>query len=90
MTDKKLGSPCAKKLRRTLVRLNAIDELGGYSFGNPHPLKGSKKDQFSISLDGGYRLVFKALEPIPKAEDGSTDWQKVKKINIIFIGDYHE
>ncbi|MBA5249166.1 MAG: killer suppression protein HigA [Gammaproteobacteria bacterium] len=89
MTHKRLGSKCAKKLQKTLMRLNAINELGGTSFGNPHPLKGNKKDQFSISLDGGYRLVFKALEPIPKAKDGSTDWQKVKKINIIFIGDYH-
>ncbi|CAB5507475.1 hypothetical protein AZO1586I_1923 [Bathymodiolus thermophilus thioautotrophic gill symbiont] len=88
--NKDLGAKCAKKLQKILERLFAINELNDCSLGNPHPLKGKRKGQFSISLDGGYRLVFEALEPIPSNEDGSTNWKKVKKITIIFIGDYHE
>lgn len=86
----KLGQKCAKALRNRLVGLSAIEVLGGFRSGHLHPLKGNKKDQFSIELYSAYRLVFKAIEPIPKTNDDAIDWQNVKQITIIFIGDYHE
>ena len=87
---KKLGARCAKVLQQRLVMLYAAEILGDCKRGNPHPLKGNRKAQFSIGLEGAYRLVFKALEPIPKTNDGAIDWQNVEEIKIIFIGDYHE
>lgn len=87
---RKLGKNNATLLQKRLLRLLAVQYLSDFAYGSPHPLKGNKKDQFAIGLDSGCRLVFKALEPIPKTEDDAIDWKKVESIKIIFIGDYHE
>lgn len=87
---KKLGIKCAKVLEQRLLVLKATKVLGDCKQGNPHPLKGDKKGQFAMNLEGGYRLVFTAKNPVPTTKDGATDWKKVKEITIIFIGDYHE
>ena len=88
--NKELGAKCAKTLQKRLAVLLAVRVLGDFTFGNPHPLKGKRKKQFSVGLDGGYRLVFEAVEPISKTNDNAIDWKKVEQIRIIFIGDYHE
>jgi hypothetical protein len=86
---KKLGTDGGNSLKQRLTQLHSVEELGGFKFDNPHPLQGTKKSQFAITICAGLRLVFKAIEP-KKADDGSILWQQVTKINIIFIGDYHE
>ncbi len=88
--NKELGTKCTKALQKRLAELFAVRVLGDFKFGNPHPLKGKRKEQFSVGLYGGYRLVFEAVEPIPKTNDDTIDWEKVEQITIIFIGDYHE
>lgn len=87
---KKIGVERARVLQRRLAGLSQVKRLGDFNFGHPHPLKGDRKDQFSIRLDGDYRLAFKAVEPMPKTNDDIIDWRNVKQIIIIFIGDYHE
>lgn len=87
---KKLGASNAEQLMHRFQQLRDIDILGQMVHGNPHPLVGKRKGQFSVSLTGGFRLVFKAIEPIPKTQDNATDWRTVSKIQIIFVGDYHE
>ena len=42
-------------------------------------------------LAGGKRLVFEPdLKPCPEREDGAVDWQRVTRIRILYIGDYHD
>lgn len=87
---KQFGAKGAKKLCSRLSDLRATPKLGCLpsAFG-AHPLSGDRKGQFALTAFDGVRIVFVAREPVPKNEDGSTDWPNVDKIEIIFIGDYH-
>ena len=89
--QRKLGEPQARKLRARLADLAAADAVTDLVAGGPHPLKGERVGQFSVALNKGHRLVFKAAnDPLPKTRDGVTDWSKVSKVRVMFIGDYHE
>jgi len=88
---RELGKPCARKLFARLADLVAADHVGELVAGYPHPLKGDRTGQFSLRLDGGKRLVFRAAnEPAPVNDDGSVDWMRVNRVRIEFIGDYHD
>lgn len=88
---RKLGSASARKLRSRLSDLQAAMNLSEIHTGKPHPLKGDRAGQFAISLHGACRLVFESVdEPVPLSKDGSIAWHEVVKINIVFIGDYHD
>jgi proteic killer suppression protein len=87
----RLGKPGFKKLRGRLSDLRAASRLGEVVAGGPHPLKGERRHQFSLDLDGGRRLVFEAADdPIPKTSAGAIDWPQVTRVRIVFIGDYHD
>ena len=91
LAQRKLGQPCARKLRSRLDDLEAVEVVADLTTGNPHPLKGDRLGQFALNLEGGRRLVFEAdNEPIPFYEDGGVDWSKVTQVRIVFVGDYHE
>lgn len=87
--DRKFGVDNGKKLRTRLADLDAASRVGELVAGRPHPLKGDREGEFSLDLAGGARLIFAAVEPIPKSADGSIDWPNVTKIMITFIGDHH-
>ena len=88
---KRLGVDCARKLHARLDDLDAADRVTDLTAGNPHPLKGDRIGQYSVSLAGGMRLVFTPNHnPCLRLEDGSIDWSSVANINIEFIGDYHD
>lgn len=81
----------SKKLRTRLADLNAAQSVQDIVYGKPHPLKGDRIGQFSLSLEGAERLVFEPSNiPILCKEDGSIDWAKVTEVCIVFIGDYHD
>lgn len=89
--NKQLGAQGARKLRARLADLAAASKVTDLAAGRPHPLVGDRAGQFSLRLDGGRRLVFEpAHEPVPQREDGSTAWDRVTAVRIIFIGDYHD
>ncbi|NJR31836.1 MAG: killer suppression protein HigA [Chamaesiphon sp. CSU_1_12] len=91
IAQKKLGQPCARKLKARLANLMAAEVVTDIVAGRPHPLKGDRLGQFALDLEGGRRLVFEsANEPIPVNEDGGIDWSQVTEIKIVFIGDYHD
>jgi toxin HigB-1 len=91
IAQKKLGQPCARKLRVRLVNLLAAEVVTDLVAGRPHPLKGDRLGQFALDLEGGRRLVFEpAHEPIPMNEDGGIDWSQVTEVKIVFVGDYHD
>ena len=56
-----------------------------------HELKGDRKWQLSLDLDGPYRLIFTpAHSPIPVRADGGMDWSQVTAVTILGIEDTHE
>ena len=55
-----------------------------------HQLIGNRKEQFTVDLDGSYRLFFEVNhDPIPRKEDGGIDTDKVSAIRILEIADHH-
>lgn len=94
--QKKLGVESAKKLLARLHDIDAAANVLELVTGNPHPLtnKGTHRNrlgQYSISLAGANRLVFKPnQEPTPVTEGGKIDWSMVVSIIIVYIGDYHD
>ena len=89
--DRKLGRKCAKSLRRRLADLVAAQSVAELVAGHPHPLRGDRKGQFALNLEGGRRLVFRPTEePPPLTADNAIDLARVGSITIVFIGDYHD
>ena len=85
------GLPCAKKLQNRLADLEAVAFVTELVAGRPHPLKGDRLGQFSVDLHGAVRLVFEPNQnPVPRNADKSIAWNRVDKVRIVFIGDYHD
>lgn len=88
---RKLGEPCARKLRSRLADIVAAAHVRELVAGRPHPLTGDRQGQFALDLHGGVRLAFEPdHEPVPDFPDGGIDWVQVTRITIVFIGDYHD
>jgi proteic killer suppression protein len=91
VAERKLGAPCARKLRARLADLEAAGSVSGLPAGRPHALSGDREGQFSVALEGGMRLVFEPNHnPTPLRDDGGIDWPRVTRVRIIFVGDYHD
>ncbi len=89
--NRKLGAVCARKLRTRLADLRAATAVAELTAGRPHPLKGEWDGRFALDLHGGDRLVFESAdEPVPINENGSIAWERVARIQVVFIGDYHD
>ncbi|WP_449417638.1 hypothetical protein [Phormidium nigroviride] len=81
----------AKKLKARLADLIAASSVTELVAGHPHPLTGDLAGKFALDLVHPKRLVFEPEhDPIPRTEDGGIDWSQVTRINIIWIGDYHD
>ena len=79
-------------MRRRLDDLDAADSLEDMRNvpGKCEELKGDRKGQLSVRLDGGYRLIFvPEHDPIPRKSDGGLDWKRVTAIKVIEVEDYH-
>lgn len=91
IAKKKLGEIGARRLRSRLSDLMAASSVTDLIAGKPHPLTGDRLGQFSLSLDGGWRLVFSpGNDPIPRNADQSIIWTHVTIVMIEYIGDYHD
>jgi proteic killer suppression protein len=90
--SRRFGAACARRLQARLADLFAAESVGEIVAGRPHPLKGDRHGQFSVSLDGGRRLVFAPNhgDATPTAADGSIAWASVTRVRVVFIGDYHD
>ncbi len=90
---KKHGEARAKLIRRRLDALRAAVVLEDMrnTAGRLHELKGDRKGQFSLDLDGPYRFLFLAAnEPVPLREDGGMDWSRITAVTILGIEDTHD
>lgn len=90
LANKKYGTVVAKKIAQRLVELFAAESVSELIAGHPHPLTGNRAGQFSMRLDGAFRLIFESTnQPPPQKPDGGIDWNSVTKITILSIEDYH-
>ena len=86
----RIGVPGAKKLTLRLAQLEAAPTLGELpNAGRPHALERDLAGFFAVALDGGRRLIFKPLDPAPLNGRGEIEWQRVSRIIITAIKDYH-
>jgi plasmid maintenance system killer protein len=86
------GPERARRLKRRLDDLRAAPNLETMKQlpGRCHELTGDRKGQFSIDLDGPYRLLFEpAQDPPPVKEDGGFDWEAITTIRILGVEDTH-
>jgi len=91
LMKKKFGNACAKKLQTRIADLQAAANVSELVSGRPHPLKYKRLGQFSISISGSLRLIFKCgNNPIPRTSDEAVDWNQVTIVRILSIEDYHE
>ncbi len=83
----------ARKVNQRLKELTAADNLAIMSTlpaSKCHELTGTRKGELSVEVSGNYRLIFEPNHnPIPQKDDGGLHWEKVTKIQIIEIEDYH-
>lgn len=91
MATRKLGRESARKLKARMADLKAVSSVLKLPAGKPHALTGNRAGQYAVSLANGCRLMLAPNhKPIPKRQDGGTDWVAVNKVNIIEIVDYHD
>lgn len=89
--QKVLGRPCARRLKARMADLFAAHNPTELVAGHPHALKGDRKGQYAVNLQGGVRLCLEPdRKPPPALPDGGIDWARVTEIVIVFIGDYHD
>ncbi len=90
---KKWGAKRGRLVMKRLLDLAAVDSLADVSKLPPvrcHELHGDRKGQFAVDLEHPYRLIFEPdEEPIPSTEEGGYDWERIKKIRVVEVVDYH-
>lgn len=83
----------ARKVNQRLKDLASADSLATMRTlpaARCHELTGSRKGKLAVNVSGNYRLIFEPFhDPIPLKEDGGLNWEKVTKIQINEIEDYH-
>lgn len=87
------GPRRARAIRARLRTLAEIETLSQVSTAPPerrHQLTQNRDEQYAISIDGQYRLVFVPdHDPIPRRPDGGIDTDLVTAIVITEVIDYH-
>ena len=87
------GPENARKVRQRLAELSAADTLAAMSTLPParlHPLKGSLRGKFAVDVKHPFRLVFEpAHDPVPLTDDGGMDLNRITRIQVLSIEDYH-
>ena len=89
---RKWGQRRAVIVGRRLDELHAAETLEDVRhLGGCHELKGNRRGQIAVRLDGGFRLIF-APDPFPGPvkPDGGLDWKRVTAIKILGVIDYHD
>ena len=89
----KIFGQLARKVNQRLKDLTDADNLAimkTIPAARCHELTGDRKDELAVDVSGNYRMIFEPNhEPKPKKEDGGLNWEKVTKIQINKIEDYH-
>ena len=89
----KYGPRMARVIGQRLLELSDAETLEIMRFipaARCHELTANLKGILAVNLVHPDRLAFRPdYEEIPKKPDGGLHWEKVKKIVVVGIGDYH-
>jgi len=87
------GLPNARKLAVRLAQLRACESLadmGVWPDARCHPLKGNRRGEFAVNLQGTWRLVFTPDDDPPALRAaGGLDPSQVRTVRILDVVDYH-
>jgi len=90
---RKYGEGIGRLLMRRLQFLRSAPTLADVPQKPPercHELSGDRKGEFAMDLKHPYRLIFRPYhDPVPRKEDSGIDLNKITKIEIFTIEDYH-
>jgi len=87
---KELGSEVALVLKRRLADLAAAKSIQDLVVGDLRYLDGLNKNQMTIDLCDGHRLVFSANHPTNLATSThELNWQKVSRLKLLRIENEH-
>lgn len=83
----------ARKLNQRLKDLISAENLATMRTlpaARCHELKGDRQGQLAVNISENYRMIFEPFHrPKPLNYDGGLNWEKVTKIQINEIEDYH-
>lgn len=83
----------ARKVNQRLKEFTDADNLAvmkTIQASRCHELSGNHTGELAVDVSGNYRLIFEPNHnPVPTNDDGGLSWEKVTKIKIITIEDYH-
>lgn len=90
---RRYGKQGGKRLGQRLDDLDAVANLEDARSlpGKLHELKGDRKGQLAMTVDGGKRLIMEPVDPDQaRKPDGGLDWTLVTAIRILAVEDYHK
>lgn len=91
--ERRHGRQRSRILKIIMNSLRAAANLGEFAppYSPPHrchELKGNRKGQFSLDLDGPYRLLFKPIGQY-NLTAGTQNWHAITAITVIGVKDTH-
>ncbi len=90
---RRYGPNVAKMVNQRIAEILACYHLAMLKEVHPglHPLKHKRRGQFAVDLGPAFRLVFEpATITTSKRPDGTFIWERVDRIRILEIIDYHD
>ena len=90
--DRRFGTRAPVLARRLTSLRNApvLSDLRNVP-GRFEQLRGDRRRQFSMRLDGALRVVFEvANDPLPRLASGDVDLERVTVIRILEVVNYHD
>lgn len=87
--EQSLGARIAKQLRQRLADMRAATCTTDLVAGTPRKLEGNRRQQMSVDICDGYRMIFCANHNSnPLLDSGDVDWTKVSRVKIVRIEEY--
>lgn len=87
------GQICAKRIQARLDELVDSPNLKSMEFfpqARFHPLEGNRKGQYALDVQHPKRLIIEPNHnPLPELPNGGIDLEKVTRVMVIEIEDYH-
>ena len=91
--EKEYGSKLARKIQERLdaiIDAPCLDDVPKVAPVLCHQLKWNRDEQFAVSVDKRYRLIFEVYhDPIPRMSDGGIDLKAVTAVVVTEVVDYH-
>ena len=91
--QRRYGAERSKKIKLRLDQLAAAANLAEMCVlpqARCHQLSGDRHEQFSLDLDGPYRLIIEIdNDPVPRQDDGGINLSAVDAVRVVEVADTH-